>query len=176
MVTTTKSAVKTAPKKETVAKAPVRAQRTFEPTDMIPCRSVTGGELLFPAKKTDMVYRWTNYGDITEVEYQDLRALKSMKSNYLFKPYFVIEDEDLVEEWAKDLAPIYADLEIVDDISLLFLLPNDVFKERVETAPEGIQNTIKVFAAEKIQNGELDSIKKIEILDEVLHTDLKLYI
>lgn len=176
MATTTKTTIKTAPKKTTVAKPEVETTRVFEPTDMIPCRSVTGGELLLPSKKTDMVYRWTNYGDITEVEYQDLRALKSMKSQYLFKPLFIIEDEDLAEQWAKDLAPIYGDLEILDDISLLFLLPNDIFREKVETAPKGIQETIKVFAAEKIQNGELDSIAKINILDEVLKTELKLYI
>ena len=77
--------------------APKKTAKKYAPSDMIPCRSITYGELLLPGAKTKLLYTWANYGDVTEVEFQDLQALKSTRSTYLFKPRFIIEDEELVE-------------------------------------------------------------------------------
>ena len=94
-------------KKEEPKKAPAKTVRKFAPDELITCRSVTYGELLLSAPKSKLLYSWANYGDTTEVEFQDLQALKSTRSSYLFRPRFVIEDEDLVELWAKDLKDMY---------------------------------------------------------------------
>ena len=63
-----------------------KAARKYAPEDMITCRSLTYGELLMTGKKTKVLYSWANYGDVTDVEYQDLLALKSTRSSYLLKP------------------------------------------------------------------------------------------
>jgi len=162
----------TSKKKEvTKKKAP-----KFELTDLILCKSVTGGELLFPSKKTGMLYVWSNFGDTCEVEYQDLRALKSTRSPYLYRPLFIIEDEDLVELWSKDLLPIYTKFAGLEDIDDFFNLPVDEFERKLREVPVGVQGAIKTFASEKIQNGTFDSNNKINILDEILGTDLKIYL
>ena len=80
--------------KQESKKAPAKVARKYEPDEMITCRSLTYGELLLTGKKSKLLYSWANYGDTTEVEYQDLQALKSTKSSYLYKPRFVIEDEE----------------------------------------------------------------------------------
>jgi hypothetical protein len=49
-------------------------------------------------------------------------------------------------------------------------------KARLKTAPAGIQQAVKNLAGEQIMNGTLDSLAKIKAIDEVLGTDLKLYI
>jgi hypothetical protein len=142
---------------------------------MITCRSITYGELLLTGTKSKLLYSWANYGDTTEVEYQDLQALKSTRSSYLFKPRFVIEDEELVEQWGKDFADMYKS--IVDvDVEDLFKLPVSQFKSKLKKAPKGVQQAVKNIAGEKIMNGTLDSLTKIKAIDEVLGTDLKLYI
>ena len=96
-VSTAEVSVKNVPKK-------------YAPDDLIPCRSITYGELLLTAPKSKLLYSWSNYGDITEIEFQDLQALKSMRSSYIFKPRFIIEDLELVEQWNKDLGNIYSDI------------------------------------------------------------------
>jgi hypothetical protein len=162
--------VKQEPKK-TVAKAP----RKYEAGDMIPCRSITYGELLLTGSKSKLLYSWANYNDITEVEFQDLQALKSTRSSYLFRPRIVIEDEELVEQWGKDFKDIYDS--IVDvDVEDMFKLPIAQFKSKLKKAPKGVQQAVKNIAGEKILNGSLDSLAKIKAIDEILGTDLKLYI
>lgn len=152
-----------------------KATRKYAPNDMISCRSVTFGELLMTGKKSGLLYSWANHGDTTEVEYQDLQALKSTRSSYLFRPRFVVEDEELVAQWGKDFEKLYQD--IVDvDVEALFKLPVAQMKAKIKKAPRGVQQAVKNIAGEKILNGTLDSLAKIKAIDEVLGTDLKIYI
>ena len=149
--------------------------RKYAPDEMISCRSITYGELLLPGPKSKLLYTWSNYGDVTEIPFQDLQALKSTRSTYLFKPRFIIEDEELVEQWKHDLGGMYDDI-IATDVEALFKLPANQLKARLKKAPKGIQQAVKNLAGEKIMNGSLDSLAKIKAIDEILGTQLKLYI
>ena len=100
--------------KQESKKAPAKAPRKYAPDELVTCRSLTYGELLLTGTKSKLLYSWANYGDTTEVEFQDLQALKSTRSSYLFKPRFVIEDEELVEQWSKDLGDMYKTIVEVD--------------------------------------------------------------
>lgn len=161
---------------EIKTKKPAKKElKKYAPDDMIPCRSITFGELLLTGSKTKFLYSWANYGDTTEVYYQDLQALKSTRSSYLLKPRFIIEDEDLVEQWKSDLGKIYSDI-VAMDVEEIFKLPANQFKAKLRNAPSGVQQAIKNIAGEKIMNGSLDSLTKIKAIDEVLGTQLNLYI
>ena len=46
--------------------------RKYEKDDVIPCKSLTDGKLLVTGEKTGILYRWADYGDVEEIEYQDL--------------------------------------------------------------------------------------------------------
>ena len=64
----------------------------------------------------------------------------------------------------------------MEDIDDIFRLPISQFKARIKKAPKGVQQAIKNIAGEKIMNGSLDSLAKIKALDEILDTDLKIYL
>lgn len=161
-------------KKEVIEAAPKKAPRKFAMDDPILCRSVTFGELLLPGKKSQLLYTWANYGDTTEVEFQDLQALRSTRSAYLNAPYFVIEDEELLEQWPEFKA-LYEKVAAID-VDNLFNLPINQFKKRLREIPVGFKDSIKNIASDKILNGSLDSLAKINALDEIFGTDLKLLI
>lgn len=177
--TVTEEIVETAVQEETSVKETPSTKKTaprkFAPDDMITCRSITYGELLLTGTKSKLLYSWANYGDTTEVEFQDLQALKSTRSSYLFRPRFVIEDEELAEQWSKDLGDMYKDIVHVD-VEDLFKLPLNQFKAKLKKAPKGVQQAVKNIAGEKIMNGSLDSLSKIKAIDEILGTDLKMYL
>ena len=158
-----------------VKKPATKTPCKYAPDELIPCRSVTYGELLLTGTKSKLMYVWANYNDVTEVELQDLQALKSTRSSYLFRPRFVIEDEELVEEWGKDFKDMYSKIVSVD-VEEMFNLPLGKFKTALKNAPKGVQQAVKNIAGEKIMNGSLDSLAKIKAIDDVLGTDLKLYL
>ena len=161
-------------KKEVIEAAPKKTPRKFAMDDPILCKSVTFGELLLPGKKSQLLYTWANYGDTTEVEFQDLQALRSTRSAYLNAPYFVIEDEERLEQWPECKA-VYEKVAAID-VDNLFNLPINQFKKRLREIPVGFKDSIKNIASDKILNGSLDSLAKINALDEILGTDLKLLI
>lgn len=163
------TAEKTTPVAETTK--PVAAPRKFAPNEQIPCRSVTIGELVYVGVKTRIQYTWADYGDVAYLEYQDLQALQSMKSRFILDPLFIIEDEEVVAQWDKMLKPVYDRIK-EEDLDAFFALPQNKFETALKNAPKGFQNSIKTKAVAMIQDGELDSLKKIKAIDEVLGTEL----
>ena len=136
-------------------------------------------------RKTGNVYRWANYGDVTQVEYQDLKAEKlNSKSAYIYNPLFVIDDEELLatkdfanvaafnEYRQTERAEVYKDILTIEDIDDIFSLDTISFRKMLQNLPKGFIETVKNVAVTKIQNGSLDSINKIRAIDEITGTDL----
>ena len=161
---------------ETEVKKPVaKAHCKYDLDEQITCRSITYGELLIVGPKSKLLYSWSNYGDTTPVEYQDLQALRSIRSAHLLKPRIIVEDEELIAQWGKDFENMYS--KIVDvDVEKILDLPLGKFKTALKNAPNGVQQAVKNIAGEKILDGSLDSLAKIKAIDEILGTDLKLYL
>ena len=147
-----------------------RVTKKYSPNDLIECRSVTGGELILIGDKSRLQYTWADYGDTAWVEYQDLQALQSRRSGFLVKPRFIIEDEDLVEQWGSMLKPIYDKIN-TQTIEDFFGLPLNKFKAQLKIIPEGLKDAIKTKAVQMIQDEELYDIRKVREIDAAWGTD-----
>ena len=160
--------------KDIEAEAKVEATRTIAPDEGIECVSVTAGELIITGKKTGNLYRWTNYGDTTTVEFQDLRVeARNAKSRPLYDPLIIIEDEDVLAlPEFESVADSYKTVISIEEIDQFFDLPLQQFAAKLRSIPKGIKNTIKSIARDKLEDGSLDSLKKVKVLDETLGTDL----
>lgn len=147
-----------------------KAPKKFAPDDRIECRSVTGGELILIGPKTQLQYSWADYNDTAWVEYQDLQALQSRKSKFLTKPRFIIEDEELVEQWGAMLKPLYEKV-VTQDIEDFFNLPLNKFKAQLNIVPDGLKDAIKTKAVQMIQDDELYDVRKVREMDAAWGTD-----
>jgi len=148
--------------------------RKFEATDGVRCRSITSGGLYMEGIKSHILYEWADNGDVTEVEYQDIVAAIRSNVNYISKPYFIIEDDDIIAQFPQ-LNKIYASMYSFKDLRdvLVELSPNNM-KSTILSLPEGAKESIKSIASKMISNGTLDSVQKIKILDEIFNTELML--
>ena len=149
------------------APAPKKEPRQFNQNDLILCRSVTAG-WLGVSGKSGQYYIFENAGDYCEIEYQDLFALKSRHSGFLYAPRFIIEDEELLENprW-KDLAKFYEDEVFTkEDVDEVLNLPNIEFMNVIKKLPKGLAKTLQVRVATKIEDGTFDSLTKIKAIDE----------
>ena len=154
-------------KKETSAK---KTTKKFAPDTPIECASVTSGELILIGAKTKLQYTWADYGDTAYVEYQDLQALQSRKSGFLVKPRFIIEDDDVVEQWGSMLKPVYSKIK-ERNIENMFKLAPSKFRVAISDMPVGMKDSVKTKAAQMIAEEELNDIRIIKIIDEVLGTE-----
>lgn len=154
----------------TNATEPVVEKRVYQATDMIPCKSVRYGTLMHVSKKSGDIYEWADYGDVVDVSYGDLLALKSSKSKFLFAPWFLILDEQLVEDWK--LTDIYTYYEDFEDVEEFLQAGAVTLRRRLPNAPQGYKDLIVHTAGEMLRRGTLDSIATIKAIDDVLGKNL----
>ena len=176
------TATTTAKKKTTAAKPTTVVEKVekqkvekkvFKDSDGIPCRSITQGALYMEGAKTHMLYEWVEYGDITMVEYADLAAAVRKKSWFMFSPAFIVDDEDFISQNVQ-LKKFYEENYSVHDLERILHLPIDKMKEEITALPKSAVESLKSLAASSITEGELDSVKKIKVLDELLDTNLSI--
>lgn len=161
--------------REVVKEVPAKAdgKKKFEPTDLIACRSVVNGRVFMEGAVSLLHYTWMDFGDEVDVEYRDLVAAVRNKSGYITRPFFVVMDDDFVEEFAF-LKEIYAKQYSAKDLAKILSLDVDEMIEEVKSLPGNVKDILKGIASTWIENGRLDSFKKIKALDEILDTDLSL--
>lgn len=176
-VSAVESVAEEVPSKVAVAETPeAKKSKKYEATELIQVRSITQGELILLGKKSGTLYRWSGFGDISEVEYQDLYSLKAVKSRFLYDPLFIIEDEEMLEDarW-KDLKDVY-DKMYNEDLDSVLNLPANQLERVLSQMPKGFQQAVRVEVASRIDAGTFDSVNKIKAVDRVCGSDLMLLI
>ena len=144
-----------------------------DPDELIECRSIVAGKLLLVGKKSKIQYRWENNDDVQYVEYQDLLAEMLGNSNFIYAPYILIEDDELLNDFRwKRVAELYDSIVDYEEFEQLLQLPNIRFKTVLEHAPKGVKRSIANAISTRLSNGSFDSIQKVQIIDEVCGTDL----
>lgn len=145
----------------------------FEDGDLIPCKSVTSGGLNFIGTSGKKV-RFADYGAVEYVEYGDLRreAQIANQTNYLYYPRFIVLDPEFVEEFPK-LEEFYSQWYTNEgDFEKILELPKDQMIEAIEKLPKGCKECLKGIVSTKLDDGTLDSVQKIKMLDEVFGTNM----
>ena len=156
---------------EEIVEAPKK--RVFNKDDLIPCVSITPGEMFFEGEKTHNLYIWANIGFVTEIEYQDLNYALQQNHPMIIKPRFIIQDDDIIAQHP-ELDKIYSGLYSVGDLKkILNKTPSEIENE-VAKLPTGAKEALKGIVSTQISNGTLDSVNRIKALDRVLGTEMLL--
>lgn len=158
-------------KKATVEKK--TPKKEFKETDGILCRSVTPGGLFMVGKKTGMKYEWNEYGHEYEVEYRDLVIAVRTRSDFIFGPLFIIEDEDFIEEF-QIVKKFYEESYKNQDLETILDLPVGDMKDAILALPPRAAQNLQSIASTAVTSGRLDSLEKIRVLDDIFGIDLKL--
>lgn len=150
---------------------PKKEKRKFEATDGVRCRSIFAGELFMEGIKSNILYDFATRNDEVEIEYQDLVASVRSNTPYISKPLIIVEDEDFINEFPQ-LKKIYESMYSYRDLKDILYLPLGEMVNAINGLPDGAKESIKKIAATQINSGLLDSVKKINALDDIFNTKL----
>lgn len=148
-----------------------KSTKVFKSDDEIICKSVTPWKLTAVGVDKNVIYHWENFGDIDYVKYRDLQALR--RTEYVTKPNILIMDDDLREQWSRELGDVYKYFDGIDYPEEYFDKTDEDFQELLKSAPTWIAEIIKVTAISMIRNQNYPSINKIRMIDEQLGTCIK---
>ena len=161
--------------KNTEIKTKKKTDADYRPEEMIPCRSVFPGVLIFTGDHSGITYTVNGMGDRRNIEYQDLKAGMLLQHSMLFNPDFIIEDYNLIndERWA-ELKEVYENMYTDEDIKKVMKLPTRQFKEAFLKLPVTARQSIITLIATQIENGTFDEYSKVKFIDETCGTRLDL--
>lgn len=152
----------------------VEQTKKYNPEDLIPCRSLTSGQLFLNGERSRLVYQWADYGDVVDVEVRDLDFLiKSNRNVNIYGPRFIIQDDEFVSQYP-ELVKFYSTVFSIKDLMDIVDLPIPQMRREIEGLPETAKNNFKNILSTMIDNHTLDSVQKIKFLDEILGTQLLL--
>lgn len=145
---------------------------------MIEVKSNVFGELIYVNRRTGEEYHWAQAGDIQSMTLAELRTMKATQSAFYSNQWILIEsteDEDIVPEdiyRALGVAKYYEDI----------IEPNNFNQINSWTISQIPTKVAKLSAAAKlnlitalndyIEEGKLDSVKKIKAFEEALGCEL----
>ena len=164
-------AVKETKKETSARKAPAKkAPKKFSSDDMITCVSVTPWRLIMDSSDHSRVYIWEGWGDEEDVRYGDLLSWRT--KDIVKEPNILIQDQDLVAQWGKDLSDAYKPFIGVDYPEELFRLPDKTFEELLRTGNRTVRAIIQVTATSMIKAENYPEIQKIKMIDAITGTCL----
>lgn len=134
---------------------------------LIEVKNGSAGRLIYASKRTPGYEQtWENYGDVAYIELSELVACRASQPNFFKKNWFIIEDEEVlrflrVDHWyRKDFS--------IDYLESIFDADVAEMRDMVAGLTDAVRCSVREIAKRRIASGEIDSKKRIDILEDVL--------
>lgn len=148
-------------------------KKKFKSDEMIPCVSITPGEMFYVGNKSNTLYTFANIDDVVEIEFRDLDYAARSKDAMMFKPRFIVQDADFVV-LHPSLDKVYSSLHSAKDLKDILKMSPAQMEKTINSLPEGAKESIKTIAATMVDNGTLDSIQRVKVIDSIFGTEMLL--
>lgn len=160
--------------KETPVVEIARKKRVeIDRNDLVLVRSAVKGDLIYISKRSSDRFEFNEFGATDYITMGELITMKSTQPRFLKEAWLVIDDEDAIEFLG--LTDLYETIFEIGDLEKFFSKSDTEMEKLLTNMPTGYKNTLATKAREMIESGELDSNKKIKLLEDKLDVDLKIF-
>lgn len=150
----------------------------LDETMLINVKSNTFGKLVYVNHRTGERTIWSNAGDIQTMALSELRAMKANQSSFFANQRIVIESTENEEVTPNDVykalavAQYYTNLVESTDFTKINSWTVAQIPEKVAKLTESGKLNLVTALNEYIEEGKLDSVKKIKAFEEALNCEL----
>lgn len=149
----------------------VSAIKKFSEKDEIECVSITPGQLFVTGERSKDLYTFADIDDVQFIRYDDLMYMVRRKHPAVFKPRFIIQNQDFLDQ-NKGVEDVYSSLYSSADLKAILKLTPVQIRTKVMSLPEGAKDSLKTIVATMVDNKTFDSVQRIKVLDEIFGTDM----
>lgn len=133
----------------------------------VPCLSnVTGGLSYISTRNGGMNAEWSDFGDLQYLDVRELLLMRNTQKRFFNDNWISLKDTDDGEYTADDIYKFlrvddkYGDFYDADNVESFFNLTEKQMVDKVSKMSRGMKDLISVMAIDKIENDEIDSVKK----------------
>lgn len=145
----------------------------------VPCLcNVKGGLIYTSTRAGGMNAEWSDFGDLQYLDVRELLLMRNNQKRFFNDNWISLKDTDDGEYTADDIYKFlrvddkYGDFYDADNIESFFDLTERQMTEKVSKMSRGMKDLVSVMALDKIENDEIDSVKKRRAIIKVLGLEI----
>lgn len=147
-----------------------KVKKDLSPNMVVTVKNGFNGTLVYKSKRTGELFVWDSFGSEQEMELQDLKSAKNTYKAFFINNWFLFDDPEVVE-WL-GMSQYYKHALNTESFNELFTRTPEEIKKTISELSPGQKKSAAFRAKQLIQDGEIDSIKIINALEESLCVDL----
>lgn len=167
-------------KVETVVAEPtvfVEEEAHIEPKRIDPNQIITvyngfHGVMYYRSRKTGELYQWDGFGDEQDMELSELKNAKSSSKKHFINNWFMFDEDDAWVIEYLGVGRYYKNAVSIDGFDDIFTKSPAEIAEIVNGMSAGQKRSAAYRAQQMIEDGEIDSMKKISVLENCLGVEL----
>lgn len=153
----------TAPEKKLVAK-------DIDLNQYITVKNGFQGKLIYISPKTGETFQWDSFGDEQEIELRELKNAKSSAKAFFKNNWFMFD-----EDWVIDFLGVrefYKHAISIEDFDDIFKKSPNELRNILKDMSDGQKRSLAYRARVLIKDGEIDSLKVVSTIEDVLGIEL----
>lgn len=153
----------------------------FDDSAIILVKSNTFGHLIYINPRTGDRTDWMHFGDEQPITMGDLRAMRGTQNAFFSDNMIIVtgvNDDRYPDAGPSDVydalmvSKYYKYLVDPDNFNSLFSMNENEIRERVHSMSQNARMNLVIALNTSIENGSLDSVKKIRLFEELLGCEL----
>lgn len=141
-------------------------KRRITPNTYVVVKNGFDGVLVYKNKRTGEVFIWNELGDELDIQVSDLKTAKSSSKKFFENNWFVFDDEDIIKYLGVER--YYENALDIDDVEDFLNKPEEEVASRIKNMSNGQKKTLSYRVKAMVNEGRIDSVKTITMLEEQL--------
>ena len=147
-----------------------KVKQELDPHMYVTVKNGFNGVLVYKSRKTGERFKWDAFGDEQDMELAELKYAKNSSKDFFINNWFLFDDPEIVE-WL-GVSRYYKHALNSQDFDGLFKKTPSEIKRILSGLSRGQKSSVAFRAKQLIADGEIDSIKTINALEESLGVEL----
>lgn len=139
-----------------------------EDTCLIMC-GTTGG-VYYQSATTGQTWEFSAFGQTDEITVAELTKIRNSHARFFNENWFIILDDEVVKYLG--LTKLYENMMKPEDIEAFFDLSVEEIEKTIDKLPTGLKVVLSDMAKQKYQDGTLNNITKIRLIQDKLNVIL----
>lgn len=144
--------------------------KEIDPEQYVTVRNGFHGRLVYRSKRTGEKFVWEQFGDEQDMTLRELKNAKNSSKKFFTANWFLF-DEQWIPEYL-GVGKLYKYALTIGGFDDIFKLPANELKSRIAKLSDGQKGSVRYRAMELIKSGDIDSLKTISVLEEMLGVEL----
>ena len=146
--------------------------KKIDPNQIITVYNGFHGAMYYRSRKTGELYQWDGFGDEQDMELSELKNAKSSSKKHFINNWFMFDEDDAWVIEYLGVGRYYKNAVSIDGFDDIFTKSPAEIAEIVNGMSAGQKRSAAYRAQQMIEDGEIDSMKKISVLENCLGVEL----